>query len=89
MGSVGTATAEALCAAMPLAPQAQLQSYTYKAGEALARCSQRSYGFRRALRAGRARMGATRFGGERPAVRWTGSDWPVLRFSLEYSHNIS
>ena len=39
MDSVGTATAEALCAAMPLAPapQARLQSYTQKAGEALAR----------------------------------------------------
>ncbi len=38
MDSVGTATAEALCAAMPLAPapQARLQSYTQKAGEALA-----------------------------------------------------
>jgi hypothetical protein len=36
IGSVETATAEALCAAMPLAPQAQLQSYTHKAGEALA-----------------------------------------------------
>lgn len=39
MGSGGTATAKALCAAMPLtpAPQTRLQSYTEKAGEALAR----------------------------------------------------
>jgi hypothetical protein len=51
MGSVGPATAEALCAALPLAPpQAQLQSYTYKAAEALAGYRERSCGSRRALR---------------------------------------